>query len=87
MHIDAEVSHVAPGCAVYIPPHAVQYIENIGADELVFLCIVDPAWRRRMKKSSSRDRRGRILIRRHERTTEDNMAAWRRMSCCCPMKP
>jgi mannose-6-phosphate isomerase-like protein (cupin superfamily) len=45
MHIDAEVSDVPPGCAVYIPPHAVQFIENTGDGELVFLCIVDPAWR------------------------------------------
>jgi len=45
MHIDAEVNDVGPGCAIYIPPHATQYIENPGGDDLVFLCIVDPAWR------------------------------------------
>jgi mannose-6-phosphate isomerase-like protein (cupin superfamily) len=45
MHIDAEVSNVTAGCAVYIPPRATQYIENAGEDDLVFLCIVDPAWR------------------------------------------
>lgn len=46
MHIDAEVSDVAAGCAIYIPPRAVQRIENTGTEDLVFLCIVDPAWRR-----------------------------------------
>lgn len=45
MHIDAEVSDVGPGCAIYIPPYATQYIENTGENDLVFLCIVDPAWR------------------------------------------
>jgi mannose-6-phosphate isomerase-like protein (cupin superfamily) len=27
-----------------IPPLAVQAIENLGPGDLVFLCIVDPAW-------------------------------------------
>ena len=44
MHIDAEHAEVAAGCAVYIPPGSVQYIENTGDDDLAFLCIVDPAW-------------------------------------------
>jgi mannose-6-phosphate isomerase-like protein (cupin superfamily) len=46
MHIDDEVSQVSRDCAVYILPGSTQYIENIGAGDLVFLCIVDPAWRR-----------------------------------------
>jgi mannose-6-phosphate isomerase-like protein (cupin superfamily) len=45
MHIDEEVSEVSEACAVYIPPGSTQHIENIGAVDLVFLCIVDPAWR------------------------------------------
>ncbi len=45
MHIDAEAAPVTAGCAVYIPPRSVQYMENAGADDLIFLCIVDPAWR------------------------------------------
>jgi mannose-6-phosphate isomerase-like protein (cupin superfamily) len=45
MHIDRESLEVGPDCAVYIPPDAVQYIENTGKSELKFLCIVDPAWR------------------------------------------
>ncbi len=44
MHIGHESSEVAEGCAVYIPPNAVQYIQNIGDELLEFLCIVDPAW-------------------------------------------
>jgi mannose-6-phosphate isomerase-like protein (cupin superfamily) len=46
MHIGTETQEVAAGYAIYIPPHAVQWIENTGAVDLVFLCIVDPAWRR-----------------------------------------
>lgn len=45
MHINDEKETVAPGTAVYIPPDAVQYIHNPGKDDLVFICIVDPAWR------------------------------------------
>jgi mannose-6-phosphate isomerase-like protein (cupin superfamily) len=45
MHIDGERAEVEAGQAVYIPPLAVQSIENTGASDLAFLCIVDPAWR------------------------------------------
>ena len=45
MHIDQESFEVGPECAIYIPPNAVQYIENTGNSDLKFLCIVDPAWR------------------------------------------
>jgi mannose-6-phosphate isomerase-like protein (cupin superfamily) len=45
MTVDAESADVSAGQAVYIPPGAVQSISNPGPGELVFLCIVDPAWR------------------------------------------
>ena len=45
MHIENEIQSVEPGDAIYIPPNAVQFIRNIGAEPLVFICIVDPAWR------------------------------------------
>lgn len=44
MHINGESQPVNPGDAVYIPPHAKQYIRNSGDEPLVFICIVDPAW-------------------------------------------
>jgi len=44
-NIDQESFEVGPECAIYIPPNAVQYIENRGNSDLKFLCIVDPAWR------------------------------------------
>ena len=46
MHINARTADVDADCAIYIPPGSVQYIENTGNDDLIFLCIVDPAWRR-----------------------------------------
>jgi len=46
MHIDAECFEVASGCTIYIPPNSTQYIKNTGDSDLIFLCIVDPAWRK-----------------------------------------
>jgi len=46
MHIDGEECEVGIGQAIYIPPNAVQYISNTGQDNLVFVCMVDPAWRK-----------------------------------------
>lgn len=45
MHIEDDSAKVCPGQAVYIPPNAKQWIQNIGTIDLKFLCIVDPAWR------------------------------------------
>lgn len=46
MHIEDEVQIVESGDAVYIPPNAQQFIHNCGDRPLVFICIVDPAWRK-----------------------------------------
>ena|SRR4028118_631320 len=46
MHIDNETQVLEPGDAVYIPPNAKQFIHNSGTESLVFICIVDPAWRK-----------------------------------------
>jgi mannose-6-phosphate isomerase-like protein (cupin superfamily) len=45
MRVDHERRPVAAGQAVFIPAHSVQSIKNTGRKDLVFLCIVDPAWR------------------------------------------
>ena len=45
MHVDEECADLEPGDLVEIPPGAVQWIRNPGETNLVFLCIVDPAWR------------------------------------------
>ncbi len=44
MHLDGEEEEVHAGQAIYIPPGSVQWLENTGPADLVFLCIVDPAW-------------------------------------------
>ncbi|MHA2069230.1 MAG: cupin domain-containing protein [Candidatus Thorarchaeota archaeon] len=44
MHIDEETAKVAPGDVVYIHPKGIQYIENTGTSDLVFLCMVYPPW-------------------------------------------
>ncbi|MEG4342080.1 cupin domain-containing protein [Microcoleus sp. A003_D6] len=46
MHIDGENQFVEAGDAVYIPPNAKQFIYNCGTEPLIFICIVDPAWRK-----------------------------------------
>jgi mannose-6-phosphate isomerase-like protein (cupin superfamily) len=46
MHIDNESAAVAQGQAVYIPPGSKQYIQNTGTDDLKFLGIVHPMWRK-----------------------------------------
>ncbi len=45
LQIDDDTFKVSKDQAIYIPPHSKQCIENIGKDELQFLCIVDPAWK------------------------------------------
>ena len=44
MHIGSEKKAVKQDDTIYIPPKAVQFIENTAQEDLVFLCIVDPAW-------------------------------------------
>lgn len=45
MHIDDESETVQPGDTIYIPPKSRQYIENVGSEELLFICVVSPAWK------------------------------------------
>ena len=44
MHINNEEKTVKENDTIYIPPRAVQFIENTARENLEFLCIVDPAW-------------------------------------------
>jgi mannose-6-phosphate isomerase-like protein (cupin superfamily) len=45
MNINGEAEDVGPGDCIYIPPQAVQFIANTGGVDLLFICLVDPAWR------------------------------------------
>jgi mannose-6-phosphate isomerase-like protein (cupin superfamily) len=45
MYVDGQREKISAGQAIYIPPSSAQRIQNTGRGDLVFLCIVDPAWR------------------------------------------
>ena len=45
MYIDEECAEVGSGMAIYIPPGAKQNIHNPGDRGLIFICMVDPAWK------------------------------------------
>jgi len=53
MHIDHEVETVESGQAVYIPPKKNQWIKNTGKEDLKFLCIVSPPWKKSDEELSS----------------------------------
>lgn len=44
--IDDEKRNVVKNDTIYIPPMASQCIKNTGDNDLVFLCICDPAWKK-----------------------------------------
>lgn len=44
VHVGGEAGRVMSGDAVCVPGGEVQWLENDGPGELVFVCIVDPAW-------------------------------------------
>jgi len=44
LKIDGKSFTVKKDDSVFIPPMSEQSIENIGGEDLRFLCIVDPAW-------------------------------------------
>ena len=48
--INDETAVVGASQAVYVPPGSSQRIANVGADELLFVCIVDPAWKEEDEK-------------------------------------
>ncbi len=45
MHVGDEAADVSAGVLVYVPPGALQWMENTGDSDLVFYCIVDPPWK------------------------------------------
>jgi mannose-6-phosphate isomerase-like protein (cupin superfamily) len=45
MQVGGDIARVRPGQVVYVPPGGVQKVKNTGSEELMFICIVDPAWR------------------------------------------
>jgi mannose-6-phosphate isomerase-like protein (cupin superfamily) len=50
MHVGEEVREVRAGDALLIPAGVVQFLENTGTTDLVFLAIVEPAWQPHVDK-------------------------------------
>jgi mannose-6-phosphate isomerase-like protein (cupin superfamily) len=44
VYINDDVAVVGAGQAIYVPPGGAQRVKNVGSEELLFACIVDPAW-------------------------------------------
>ncbi|MEM3112669.1 MAG: cupin domain-containing protein [candidate division WOR-3 bacterium] len=55
MHIDRKKRIVKSKDTIYIPPGAVQFIENIGTQPLEFLCVVNPAWEPKCEEVLEKD--------------------------------
>ena len=49
MHVGEEQKQVKQNDAVFVPPMSKQFLENNGEIQLVALCIVDPAWNKKMR--------------------------------------
>ncbi len=45
LHINDELHHLEKDDSVHVPPNSKQFIENVRANDLKFLCIVEPAWK------------------------------------------
>ena len=46
LHINNASKNVKSGDTIFVKPGSKQHIENIGSEDLKFLCIVDPAWKK-----------------------------------------
>ena len=64
MHVAGEEAEVSAGDTIYVPPGARQFIRNTGDVPLVFLCMVDPAWRAENEQVILPQVDGRILTER-----------------------
>ncbi|MDC4212325.1 MAG: cupin domain-containing protein [Candidatus Nitrosopumilus limneticus] len=45
LKINEEFFELKKDDSAYVPPNSKQFIENIGTEDLRFLCIVEPAWK------------------------------------------
>jgi len=44
IHIDAQSTPIQKGDTIYVPNKSLQFVENTGKCNLIFICIVEPAW-------------------------------------------
>lgn len=47
IHIDKESFTISKDDSIYVSPMSLQFIENVGKNDLRFLCIVEPAWKQK----------------------------------------
>ncbi|MDC1023911.1 cupin domain-containing protein [Nitrosopumilus sp.] len=45
LKINEDVFYLEKNDSAHVPPNSKQFIENIGSENLSFLCIVEPAWK------------------------------------------
>ena len=45
LYVNDESHHLEKDDSAYVPPNSKQFIENVGINDLKFLCIVEPAWK------------------------------------------
>ena len=45
IEINKELFQLKKDDSIYVPPNSEQFIKNTGTNNLVFLCIVEPAWK------------------------------------------
>lgn len=45
LYIEEQPIPLAPNTVAWVPPNALQHVDNTGESDLVFLCIVEPYWR------------------------------------------
>ncbi len=45
LYINDESHNLEKDDSAYVPPNSKQFIENVGNNDLKFLCIVEPAWK------------------------------------------
>ncbi len=43
--INEDIHYIEKDDSVYVTPNSKQFIENTGSINLIFLCIVEPAWK------------------------------------------
>jgi mannose-6-phosphate isomerase-like protein (cupin superfamily) len=46
LEINKKQFHLEKNDSAHVPANSEQFIKNIGTSELVFLCIVEPAWKK-----------------------------------------
>jgi len=44
IYVDKNKQPIQQGDTIYVPPGSLQFVKNTGDKDLIFICIVEPAW-------------------------------------------